>query len=244
MATQEFGPTRRNNDPLKNGGERTPSTPLSSFFELFAELYKIKRQGWIKRGIKKNPESVADHSLEVAIGVMPEASQRGLNVGRAIGIAFVHDLPEIISGDSTPYDQVPDEDLPDALQRWIPPSEEALEEKRRLDHEALMRITEPLLRPLRREIRSLWQEYEEGVTEEAKLVRQVDRRQRLAKAKRYRESEGAGFPIASFLEEARQSDDPELRRQADEIQRGIEASGGFLNMLKAFLTRPPQKAGA
>lgn len=243
MAIQELGPTRINNDPFKNGGERTPSAPLSGFFDLFAELYKIKRQGWIKRGIK-NPESVADHSLEVAIGVMPEASLKGLNIGRAIGMAFVHDLPEIISGDPTPYDQIPDEDLSDALQKWIPPSEEALEQKRRLDHEALMRVTKFLPRSLRKEIRSLWQEYEEGVTEEAKLVRQVDRRQRLAKAKWYRESEGAGFPIAAFLEEARQSDDPELRRQADEIQEGIKRPGGLLDILRTFLTRPPQKGGA
>ncbi|MDP3998178.1 MAG: HD domain-containing protein [bacterium] len=229
MATQELNPVRKNNEDLKTGGDRTPRT-LLKFFDLFAKLYEIKRQGWIKRGIK-NPESVADHSLEMAIEALPEISQRGLNRGRVIGMIFVHDLPEIISGDPTPYDEIPDEDLPRALQKWTPPSKEALERKKNQESAALKKVTKNLPRSLRTEIRSLWNEYEDGETEEAKLVHQLDMRQRLSQAMRYRDLEGAKFPIAAFIDEALQSDDPELRKQAEKLKMTYK---GFLGRINRF----------
>lgn len=191
-----------------------------NFFELVSKLSEIKRQGWLDRGIK-HPESVADHSCQVAVMSIFEAERKGLDSQKAAKMALIHDLPEIYAGDITPYQHLPESQRAEAISHWIPPSEEALEEKRKKEEEALQKIAQGLPLSFREPIMELWQEYNKGQTKEAKLVRRMDCMQRLLQAKKYRNKKGESFPIDSFLQEALVSEDSELRRIARGIQKEI-----------------------
>lgn len=192
-----------------------------NFFGLISQLSEIKRQGWVDRGIE-DPESVAEHSFGVAMMTMAVAQIKGLDVGRATVMALIHDLPEIYSGDITPHQHLSEAQKEEVIfRKWIAPSNEVLEEKRKKEEEALRRIAQRLPTQLRASIVELWRELNEEQTEESKLVHQMDRMQRLIQAEKYRKQKGASFPIDSMLQEAIESDDPELQRLARNIQKDI-----------------------
>lgn len=191
------------------------------FFELVSRLSEIKRQGWLDRGIK-HPESVADHSYQVAVMTMLEAERKGLDSQRAVKMALIHDLPEIYAGDTTPHQHLPEAQREEVIfHKWRPPSEEALKEKRNKEEEALQRIARELPAQRSASIVELWRELNEEQTEESKLVHRMDRMQRLLQAKKYRMQKGESFPIDSMLQEAIKSGDPELYRVARIIQKDI-----------------------
>lgn len=206
-------------DPKR--ADRTPKS-LLDFFDFLNQLNEVERQGWKDRGIEK-PESVAGHSFLVAIRTMFEAERRGLDTLKATKMALIHDLPEAIGGDIPPHQLLPVEQRKEALNRWIPPPAEALKEKTAKEEAALKTIIRRLPSEIRVEISSLWHEYNTGVTEEAKLVKRMDIAQRLSQARRYRSITGASFPFDPFLQEALTSGDPEIRRLAKAIKKGLLA---------------------
>jgi putative hydrolase of HD superfamily len=64
-------------------------------------LYRLKdeeRAGWLLRGIER-PESVADHSWGTALLCLLYAHREGVDIGRAVSIAVVHDSAEAVTGD-------------------------------------------------------------------------------------------------------------------------------------------------
>jgi putative hydrolase of HD superfamily len=62
------------------------------------KLKKVKRTGWLLKGIKE-PESVAEHSLRVAIMAMILSDERDLDKFRLLKMALIHDLAESIISD-------------------------------------------------------------------------------------------------------------------------------------------------
>lgn len=194
------------------------------FFDVVNQLSEVKRQGWVDRGVE-NPESVTEHSFEVAVMTRIVAMSRGLDVQRAVDMAMFHDLAEVHTGDITPHQDLPESERVEAiLYRYIPPTDQSIEQKRQNEENALLEIAKKSPMEVRALLVELWHEYREGQTEEAQLVHQMDRMQRLLQAKRYLDTEGEAFPIGSFLQEALASDDPQLRRLAREIRRDIDAS--------------------
>lgn len=219
----KYEPRMSNNELDPHSIKENGHIPKSQFifFELVSHLSEVKRQGWVDRGIN-NPESVAEHSYQVALMSTFEAKRRGLDVQRTSMMALIHDLSEIYAGDITPYQHLPEDQKAEAiLHKWIPPSGEALVEKHRKEEEGLHKITQRLPIELRTSILELWQEYNQGQTPESKLVRQMDRIQRLLQAKKYRDQEGKSFPIGPFLQEALISTDPEVQRIARSIQKDM-----------------------
>src|SRR5262245_31586095 len=72
-------------------------------------LKALRRAGWVRVGVPAPVESVADHSWGVAwlvLALLPE----GLDRGKALAYAVLHDLPEVRTGDVTPMDRVPKEE--------------------------------------------------------------------------------------------------------------------------------------
>ena len=197
-----------------------PKSQLN-FFELVSHLSEVKRQGWVDRGIE-NPESVAEHSFEVAVMSSFEAKRKGLDVQKTAMMALIHDLSEIYAGDITPHQHLPEEQRAEAILNWVPPSDEALIDKHKKEGEALKKITQRLPLEFRTSIMDLWREYNDGQTEEAKLVYRMDKMQRLIQAKIYRDQE-PNFPINSFLEESLASNDPQIRRLAKAIEKDIKS---------------------
>jgi putative hydrolase of HD superfamily len=154
-------------------------------------LKALPRAGWVRAGVAR-PESVADHSWGVAYLVLALCPP-GLDLGRALAIAVVHDLAEVATGDITPHDGV------------------AREEKARRESSALEQLLAPLDRAA--ELHALWRELEDGSSPEGRFVKACDRLDMAIQARRYAADSGAD--TAEFVESAlAELDDPDLRALA------------------------------
>ncbi|HET9015913.1 MAG TPA: HD domain-containing protein [Thermomicrobiaceae bacterium] len=152
------------------------------------ELKRLRRQGWVDRGVAA-PESVADHSYRLALLVLLLAGEAGVDPARALTLALVHDLPEAIAGDATPFDRAlaaPDVDRA-ALFRSRPDySAEADRVKHDAEADAIRRIAARLPEPLRALVVDAWEEYEADATAAARLVHQADKLETWLQALEYR----------------------------------------------------------
>lgn len=193
---------------------------LLRFARLAARLKTVRRQGWVDRGVD-GPESVADHSWSVALLAWSLASERaGLDRDRVLLLALVHDLPEALAGDATPFDDQRDDAGRIASEHFARlPTYEALAraEKHEAEVRALSEMLDGLPAAMRREIRDAWQEYERAETPEAQFVKQVDKLETVIQAEQYL----AGQPelqIESFRQGAsRDIQDPQVRAVLDEL---------------------------
>ncbi len=72
-------------------------------------LKKVARRGWTRHAIPEAAvESVADHSYGTAL-LAWLLCPCGLDLTRVMEMALVHDLAEIVTGDLTPSDGVPEQ---------------------------------------------------------------------------------------------------------------------------------------
>jgi putative hydrolases of HD superfamily len=162
--------------------------PLRATLVEALALKELPRAGWLRVGVK-DPESVAAHSWGVAwlvLALCPE----GVDRGRALTMAVLHDLAEVRVGDLTPHD-------------GVDPAE-----KSRREAEAMTRLLEPL--PGGDQLMAAWREFEDGVSAEARFVRSCDRLDMALQAGRYADLQGVDTAefIASALSHI---DEPELR---------------------------------
>ena len=155
------------------------------------DLKRLRRQGWLDRGVAA-PESVADHSYRLALLVLLLAADAGVDPARAVTLALVHDLPEAIAGDTTPFDAhlaAPDADRA-ALFRSRPAYSAAADRaKHDAEAAAVRRIAARLAEPLRTLVVGAWEEYEADETPEARLVHQADKLETWLQALEYREEQ-------------------------------------------------------
>jgi len=154
-----------------------PPTSHIDFLRLALALKKIKRRGWIQHDIPSTRvESVADHSFGVALCALACADARAddepFDRSRAIAMALVHDLAEVVVGDITPRDGVSDG------------------EKHEREREAFAALSDALGGDVGRELEDLFLEYEQGTSAEAKFVKDMDKLEMILQAEAY-ESEGA-----------------------------------------------------
>lgn len=190
-------------------------------------LKQLFRQGWVDRGVA-DPESVADHCYRVAVMVLLLAGRdTPVNLGRALTLAIVHDLPEAVAGDATPFDQALNEAEAEreAIFRQPPAySTEADRAKYAAEAAAIAEITAGLSPELKTLFIGAWDEYEEGKTPEARLVRQVDKLESWLQALEYREQQ-PGLVIESFSIGTNQAvTDPDLRNLLTAIRERYEGA--------------------
>ena len=126
--------------------------PVMSFFRRAMELKQLKRAGWVRCGVTPC-ESVAEHTFGVSVLALVLSRAAGVDRGKCLALAVVHDLAEAIVGDITPADGI------------------AADEKLRREREAIAELSR-LLNDA--EIANLWDEYEHGETPESQLVRDLD----------------------------------------------------------------------
>ncbi len=151
-------------------------------------LKALPRAGWVRVGVR-DPESVAAHSWGVAFLVLA-LCPAGVDRGRALAIATLHDLAEVRVGDVTPEDGVP------------PQRKEAMEE------EALRGLTASL--PHAGELQALADEYRRGSTPEGRFVRACDKLDMALQAGWYEARQG--LTLDEFLDSALDRlEDPLLR---------------------------------
>jgi putative hydrolase of HD superfamily len=130
---------------------------IAAYFE-FAQLKQLYRQGWLKRGVPaERCESVAEHSLGVAILALwlAQSSYPVLDLTRLLCMALFHDFGEIYTGDLIPSDAV------------------SPEEKHARERQSVQQVLGKL--PQGEYYLAVWQEFEQGETPEARLIRQIDR---------------------------------------------------------------------
>lgn len=176
---------------------------LVNFLIEIGKLKGIKRRGWVLRGVK-NPESIADHIFRTAIMAWIFSEQKELDAERVLKIALVHDLCEVYAGDTTPYDSLLPKNKKELkkIMKTLPrfsaaKKMELADEKYRREWASLKKLTSKLPTKLKKEIIGLWLDYEEGLTKEGRLVRQVDRIEDLLQALEYWEKDKK-FPIKGW----------------------------------------------
>ena len=149
---------------------------LASLFLEMATLKRMPRTGWGMRGVP-HVESVADHSFGVAFVslVLVDALEREekyepLDREKVLIMALLHDLAEVRLTD-----------LPSTAVRLIP-------EQVKSDAEA--RAVADLLAPLPESghLRELWQEFEDHLSPEGRLVRDVDKLEMMIQCLRYEQA--------------------------------------------------------
>jgi putative hydrolases of HD superfamily len=180
---------------------------IRAYFDL-CQLKQLYRQGWLRRGIdRQRCETVAEHSFATAMLAMwlGEAYFKELDMQKIIQIALIHDLGEIYAGDIIPSDSVH-------------PAE-----KRRLEVESVQRVAENL--PEGSGCLNLWEEFEQGRTPEARLVRQADRLEMGLQAAVYRLQGFVGMD--EFMTSAQQGlDETALVQIIEEARRLMEEHTG------------------
>jgi len=131
---------------------------LVSTIEFLNKLKQIERLSIIKE--KGRRESDAEHSWHLAttLWLLSEYYEKKIDLQKAMKMALIHDLPEIIAGDVYAHS-----------------TEITKEQKKKNEEKAMEEIIPKLAPNFAKEVRQLWDEFEEGKTEEAKFVWLTDK---------------------------------------------------------------------
>ncbi len=138
---------------------------ILNFFKDAGGLKRLSRRGWMKKGVPE-PESVADHTFRTTLIAMVLSDLHGLDTQKAMRMAILHDLAEVIIGDPLPKER----------------SKKAIDLKEEAAMEALLKMLPEGLRTI---YNKTWQDFRKGASEEARLVREVDILERLLQAFEY-----------------------------------------------------------
>ena len=139
---------------------------ISEFFFQIAGLKKLPRSGWrIKLGLE-NSESVAEHSYMMSVMGMILSDLKTLNSEKVIKMSILHDWAESKIGD-------------------FMPDEIGYDKKSELENYAMVEILESLPEKLQTYYQTLWNEFLERDTPEAKLVYELDKLEMAMQAKIY-----------------------------------------------------------
>lgn len=104
------------------------------------------------------PESTAEHSWRLSLlALVFEDELPGVDMLRLLKLCILHDLGEAIHGDIPAVAQVDKE------------------AKRARERQDMLQLTAPLDPALRGQVLSLWEEYEEGRSPEARLAKALDK---------------------------------------------------------------------
>jgi putative hydrolase of HD superfamily len=176
------------------------SSELLALYTRLATLKLLPRIGWLQRGVAQ-PESIAEHTFGVAtLALLVGDDVPGLDRGRLLAIALVHDMAEALLGD-----------LPATARRLF-----GADAKHAAERRAVAELFAPL--PNGAAFLALWDEYASAGSPEARLVKGLDRIEMLAQALDY--ERGGSRAMAEFWEgsEAGWSDEfPILRALAAEL---------------------------
>ncbi|KAF5310510.1 hypothetical protein D9758_018783 [Tetrapyrgos nigripes] len=109
-------------------------------------------------------------------------SDTNLDIAKCVMLCVVHDLAEAHVGDITPHEGI------------------SKEEKKRLEAEAMHNFVHDMLHnsPAAQRVEQLWQEYENGETNEARFVKDLDRLEMGVQALEYERDRGTPSLQAFF----------------------------------------------
>jgi putative hydrolases of HD superfamily len=152
-------------------GPEADSRSLLQFFLMSGRLKAEMRRGWVKKLGMTRAESVADHSYRTALITLIFSDSRGLDTGKALRLALLHDLPEAIVGDAMP-------------------EERSGKRKTEMETKAMKELLSELPEQERALYLEAWEEFIDGKTAEARLVRQADKLEMAIQAWEYANERG------------------------------------------------------
>ncbi|XP_053674887.1 5'-deoxynucleotidase HDDC2 [Anopheles nili] len=150
------------------------------FMEVLGNVKHLKRTGWVLRNVK-DCETVSGHMYRMAMMSFFLEENHGLDRTRVMEMSLVHDLAEGIVGDITPYCGV------------------SREEKLLKEFSAMADIAS-LLGPNKDKMMALFNEYEEGMTPEAKFVKDLDRLDMVMQAYEYEKRDNCPKKLQEFFD--------------------------------------------
>ncbi|MGH2344551.1 MAG: HD domain-containing protein, partial [Chloroflexota bacterium] len=203
---------------------------LTAFLHAMEPLKHLPRTGWVDREIAA-PESVAAHSWRLAMLAWFAAEAEGLDANHAMRLALVHDLPEVLTGDRTPYDH-----LGDAAERLRlaanPPKRRPLDaakaraRKTIAERSALAELTGDAPEAIADRLSALWEDYAAETSPEARLVHQLDKLEAYLQGWEYAEDGRLGElrTLRSFrLDSERLATHPSARALLEAIEKWAHA---------------------
>ena len=122
------------------------------------EMKRVIRRNLVADGSRR--ENDAEHSWHFAVAAMvfaEYAQSAQVDISRAIRLALVHDLVEVYAGDTFAYDK------------------EGYETKNQRERDAADKLFSILPEEQGREIRALWEEFEDMETETSMYANSIDR---------------------------------------------------------------------
>jgi len=158
---------------------------IVDFFVAAAGLKSVPRQGWIDRLGVKNPESVADHSYMICLMSLVLSEDLDLDALKVVKMSLLHDLAESETGDLTP-------------------AMASGQEKKDAEDAAMDGILKDLPERTRRNYQDVWNEFQDGVSDEARFVHEVDKLEMALQATIYSGDAGRES-VEPFLESAKSS---------------------------------------
>lgn len=130
----------------------------SSIITFVKELERLKnhtRTAWTSTG---RHESIAEHSWRLSLFILVlEDDFPEIDFHKVLRMSLIHDLGEAYEGDISAKEAIHSE------------------EKLKKEEEAISKLIEPLNLKMQHHLISLWSEYNEGETMEAKLVKALDK---------------------------------------------------------------------
>ncbi len=148
----------------KNLGSVHTQAQTNFFFEL-GMMKKIAHCGTKFAGVK-HPDTLAEHTCRAAQIGFALALAENANPEKVAAMCLMHDIGEIRIGDAHRIAQ--------RYLKTLPAEKKAVEEQ-----------TNPLPEPLKKHIRSLWQEFHGQKTLDAKVARDADLLETMLQAKEY-----------------------------------------------------------
>jgi putative hydrolases of HD superfamily len=189
---------------LPNQPREHSQSPIP-FFHLVERLKIEKREGWRRFGISHG-ESIADHMYRMSILTMlaPPSISSKINIPRCTKMALIHDMAESLVGDLTPVDGVPKA------------------EKHRREAATMDYLCDNLLGKVHgglagKDIREVWQEYEDGETLESQFVHDVDKVELILQMVEYERARKCELDLSEFSWVAKRLCLPGMKDWAQEI---------------------------
>ncbi|MEM0143063.1 MAG: HD domain-containing protein, partial [Candidatus Parvarchaeum sp.] len=125
------------------------------------KLKEVDRTGWTIAKVDMH-ENVGDHSYSTALLAFLFAKEMGLDANKCAVMALIHDINEVITGDTaTRYDK--------SMQTLQP------DEKKHLERQNELEMISSLVGSGRESLEAMLSELDAKVTPEAKMVKQVDK---------------------------------------------------------------------
>ena len=178
------------------------------------KLKEIERTGWLISKVK-DPEHDGDHSYSTAVLSYLLAKRMGLSAERCAVMGLFHDINEVITGDiATRYDK--------SLQKVPPEAKKSIERRNELKLASILIGKEGI------GLREILNEYYMQRTEEAKLVKQVDKLDYIVQIALYSKKMESDERVEEFFKTAgSRIDIPEVRYIFEKIKKKVYRERGM-----------------